>query len=47
VRTVTELLAPIDPDHFRPIDGHNQFASLKEWLAECRDSDRGLLCFYH
>lgn len=44
---VVALLDGIDPERFRPIDGHEQFVALRGWLTRCRDTGRGLICFYH
>lgn len=44
---VVALLERIDPERFRPIGGHEQFAALRNWLMRCRDTGRGLICFYH
>ncbi|MBX9624802.1 MAG: hypothetical protein K2X82_13435 [Gemmataceae bacterium] len=44
---VAAALAGIDPERFRPIDGHEQFHALRGWLETCRTSGRGLMTFYH
>lgn len=47
VPAVAAALAGIDPERFRPIDGHEQFRALRGWLETCRASGRGLMTFYH
>ncbi|MGL4420861.1 MAG: DUF7691 family protein [Gemmataceae bacterium] len=37
----------LDPEQFRPIDGHEQVAAVRGWLAQCRDAGHGLVAFYH
>lgn len=44
---VADLLARIDPECMRPIEGHNQLIALQGWLTKCRETNRGLICFYH
>jgi hypothetical protein len=47
VSTVADLLHGIDPERFRPIDGHEQFVALRGWVESCRATNRGIISFYH
>lgn len=47
VSTVAHLLDGIDPELFRPIDGHEQFVALRGWMETCLATNRGIISFYH